>query len=96
MIQYDHSLTDIHYNPDNTVTAEFANGATEIGSMIVGADGPRSAVRCLLLSEEAAAVKPLENVIHTNITFCPQDKEKAMFLRSAHPGKLCGKAKMSC
>jgi len=56
--------------------------------LVVGADGPRSAVRGLLLSEEEASVKPLENVIHTNITFCPQEKEKALFLRSAHPGNL--------
>ncbi|THV68741.1 FAD/NAD(P)-binding domain-containing protein [Aureobasidium pullulans] len=84
-VKYGHSLTDIHYNADNTITAIFANGATETGSLVVGADGPRSAVRGLLLSEEEASVKPLENVIHTNITFCPQEKEKALFLRSAHP-----------
>ncbi|KAG9555690.1 FAD/NAD(P)-binding domain-containing protein, partial [Aureobasidium melanogenum] len=84
-VKYNHSLTDIRYNHDNTVTAIFANGAEETGSLVVGADGPRSAVRKLLFNEADAVVKPLENVIHTNITFQPGDKEKALFLRSAHP-----------
>ncbi|KAI4735237.1 hypothetical protein E4T50_14227 [Aureobasidium sp. EXF-12298] len=71
----------MRYNHDNTVTAIFANGAVETGSLVVGADGPRSAVRKLLFNEADAVVKPLENVIHTNITFQPGDKEKALFLR---------------
>ncbi|KAH0015596.1 FAD/NAD(P)-binding domain-containing protein, partial [Aureobasidium melanogenum] len=79
-VKYNHSLTDIRYNHDNTVTAVFANGAEETGSLVVGADGPRSAVRKLLFGEADAAVKPLENVIHTNVTFQPKDKEKALFL----------------
>lgn len=86
--QYDHSLSDLRYNNDNTVTAVFANGAEETGSLAVGADGSRSAVRKLLFSEADAAVKPLENVIHTNVAFWPGNKEKALFLRSAHPGEL--------
>ncbi|KAH0272552.1 FAD/NAD(P)-binding domain-containing protein, partial [Aureobasidium melanogenum] len=84
-VKYNHSLTDIRYNHDNTVTAIFASGAEETGSLVVGADGPRSAVRKLLFGEADAAVKPLEKVIHTNVTFQPEDKEKALFLRSAHP-----------
>ncbi|KAG9687264.1 FAD/NAD(P)-binding domain-containing protein, partial [Aureobasidium melanogenum] len=84
-VKYNHSLTDIRYNHDNTVTAVFANGAEETGSLVIGADGPRSAVRKLLFNEADAVVKPLENVIHTNVTFQPGDKEKALFLRSAHP-----------
>ncbi|KAG9962936.1 FAD/NAD(P)-binding domain-containing protein, partial [Aureobasidium melanogenum] len=84
-VKYNHSLTNIRYNHDNTVTAIFASGAEETGSLVVGADGPRSAVRKLLFGEADAAVKPLEKVIHTNVTFQPEDKEKALFLRSAHP-----------
>lgn len=70
------------------MTAIFANGAEETGSLVVGADGPRSAVRKLLFDEADAAVKPLENVIHTNVTFRPGDSEKALLLSSAHPGEL--------
>ncbi|KAH0362404.1 FAD/NAD(P)-binding domain-containing protein, partial [Aureobasidium melanogenum] len=84
-VKYNHSLTDIRYNNDNTVTAVFANGAEETGSLVVGADGSRSTVRKLLFSEADAAVTPLENVIHTNVIFQPGDKEKALFLRSQHP-----------
>ncbi|CAD0095884.1 unnamed protein product, partial [Aureobasidium vineae] len=84
-VKYNHSLTDIRYNPDNTVTAIFVDGTEETGSLLVGADGPRSAVRNLLFDGTEAAVKPLENVIHTNVTFRPGDADKAMFLRSAHP-----------
>ncbi|KAI5238298.1 FAD/NAD(P)-binding domain-containing protein [Aureobasidium subglaciale] len=82
---YNHSLGGIQYNDDDTVTAIFADGSTETGSLIVGADGPRSAVRSLIFGEEEGAAKPLKNVIHTNITIHPGDKDKALFLRSTHP-----------
>lgn len=91
IMKYGHSLTKIHYNNEgNTITATFANGVTETGTLLIGADGPRSCVRSLLLGEEAAAATPLENIVHTNFTYCPGDAKKALFLRSAHPAwSLC-------
>lgn len=84
-VQYDHQLIDIKHGSDG-VTAVFANGFEVKGSLIVGADGPKSAVRNVLLGSEKAAARPLENVIHCNTSFCPGDAGRAMFIRSAHPG----------
>lgn len=78
---------DIKYDENGRgVTAIFANGAQEEGTLIVGTDGPRSAVRNLLFGPEKAATTPLDPVIHTNVTYCPGDAERAKFLRSTHPG----------
>lgn len=52
--------------------------------MIVGADGPRSSVRKLLLGEEKAKVTPLE-VVHSNTAVKYNDAEKSRFVRSTHP-----------
>lgn len=84
-IQYDHQLIDIKHGLDG-VTGVFANGIEVKGSLIVGADGPKSAVRDVLLGPDKAAARPLENVIHCNTSFCPGDAERAKFIRSAHPG----------
>lgn len=82
--QYDHKLVDIKYDNDG-VTAIFANGNKAKGTLIVGCDGPKSAVRSLLLGEERAAVTPLD-IAHANTAFCLNDAEKAKYLRSFHPG----------
>ncbi|KEQ97427.1 hypothetical protein AUEXF2481DRAFT_37948, partial [Aureobasidium subglaciale EXF-2481] len=72
-VKYNHSLVGIQYDDDNTVTAVFADGSTETGLLIVGADGPCSAVRSLIIGEEEGAAKPLENALHTDITIHPGD-----------------------
>ena len=84
-IQYGKKLVGIEYGPDGVgLTAEFQDGEKLAGSMIIGADGPRSSVRDLLLGEEAAKVTPLE-VVHSNVAIKYHDAEKARFVRSAHP-----------
>lgn len=81
--QYDHTLTDIEYTSSG-VTAVFANGTTASGSLIIGADGPKSAVRSLLLGPDSDAV-PLEQIIHANTAYSPGTAERALFLRALHP-----------
>lgn len=65
------------------MTAIFRNGSSVSGSVIIGSDGPRSAVRSLILGSEAD-VTPLE-VVHSNVAVKYGDAEKAKFIRSAHP-----------
>ena len=51
-IRYGKRLKDIHASPSG-VTAHFEDGTTEVGSVIIGADGGASAVRRWLLGEHA-------------------------------------------
>jgi len=83
--QYDRQLVDIKYDPES-VTAVFANGHDAKGSLLVGCDGPKSAVRNLLVGADKGAALPLSEIIHCNISHCYGDVEKAKFLRTAHPG----------
>ena len=84
-MQYGKKLVDIEYGPDGVgLTATFEDGEKISASMIVGADGPRSSVRDLLLGVEKAKVTPLE-VVHSNVAIKYNDAEKAKFVRSAHP-----------
>jgi hypothetical protein len=53
--------------------------------MIVGADGPRSKVRELMLGAEQGATTSMD-LIMCNNTFCYNDAEKARFVRKrSHP-----------
>ncbi|KAH8812897.1 hypothetical protein F5884DRAFT_786622 [Xylogone sp. PMI_703] len=81
-VKYGYELIDTEYKEDG-VTAIFANGERIKGSIIIGADGPRSKVRELILGPEAE-VTPME-IVHSNVAVTYGDAEKAKFIRSAHP-----------
>lgn len=81
-VKYGYDLVSISYEQEG-VTAIFRNGSSVSGSVIIGSDGPRSAVRSLILGSEAD-VTPLE-VVHSNVAVKYGDAEKAKFIRSAHP-----------
>ncbi|MCJ1477622.1 hypothetical protein MMC13_006295 [Lambiella insularis] len=84
-VQYGHRITEIHYGEHGAgVTAVFANGEKVSGSIIIGADGPRSSVRDLLVGRENAKVTPLE-VVHVNVAVKYNDAERSRFVRSTHP-----------
>lgn len=51
-MQYNHELCDVKFTDDGVI-AHFADGATEEGTNIVGADGGQSFVRRLLLGPRA-------------------------------------------
>jgi hypothetical protein len=60
-VHWEKSLVDIEYFPaGERVTAKFSDGSDGVGSIIVATDGPYSAVRYLLVSEEAAKVTPID------------------------------------
>jgi 2-polyprenyl-6-methoxyphenol hydroxylase-like FAD-dependent oxidoreductase len=71
------------------VTAVFEDGSSASGSMIIGADGPNSIVRHLLLGDEKAATQPastLDNpftIVNAMIRY--PKAEQAEFVRKLHP-----------
>lgn len=85
-INWEKSLVDIEYSPGGErVTAKFSDGSEATGSMIVATDGPHSAVRTLLVGEEAAKVTPID--FASTMCFIKHTREHALFLRSQplHP-----------
>ncbi|MCJ1250307.1 hypothetical protein MMC30_007533 [Trapelia coarctata] len=84
-VQYGKELVEVSYGPDGAgVTATFKDGEKVSGTILVGADGPRSSVRGLLLGEEKAKATSL-NVVHSNVAVTYHDAEKSKFVRTAHP-----------
>lgn len=81
--QRDKRLVDIHPH-DGTVTAEFADGTDVTGSCVIGADGPRSRVRRILLGEDKGAPSAMPYVATRTIVTYPT-AEQALHVRSAHP-----------
>jgi len=69
--KYGHTLESIDYSEcgSEEVTARFANGVSTTGTLLVGADGPRSAVRSSIFGTEKATPTPLVDVAHVNITY---------------------------
>jgi len=65
------------------VTAVFASGTTASGTVVIGADGPQSTVRKILLGDTAPSV-PLGVVLY-NVNVCYGDSEKALAVRKLHP-----------
>ncbi|KAJ4343067.1 hypothetical protein N0V87_000787 [Didymella glomerata] len=83
-IQYGKQLQNIAYAEDGqSVTAQFTDGSTVTGSLLVGADGARSTTRTMLLGPELGAI----NHIPYCATFIQQrfTSEQALYLRSFHP-----------
>jgi 2-polyprenyl-6-methoxyphenol hydroxylase-like FAD-dependent oxidoreductase len=85
IIKYGKTLTDIAYGANGTgVTAHFADGTTAKGDILIGADGPRSKVRELLLGTEKAKTKTL-GLNFNSFLVKYDDAEKSKHVRSNHP-----------
>ncbi|KAF2023394.1 FAD/NAD(P)-binding domain-containing protein [Setomelanomma holmii] len=83
-MQYNKRLVDVSYATNGqSVTAHFADGSSEVGSMLVGADGARSATRQILLGAELGTINRLPYAA----TFVQRKftKEQALYLRTFHP-----------
>lgn len=74
----------MHDEAAGTVTAHFANGARETGTLIVGADGAHSAVRRELFGQEKGKPTSLD-LTFLALTARYSDPEQARFVAAAHP-----------
>ena len=84
-IEWGKTLTNISYGEGGQgLTACFTDGSTYEGDVLIGADGPRSKVRELLLGAEKARSKPLGVVQNTTLVKYG-DAEKALHVRSGNP-----------
>ncbi|KFY16415.1 hypothetical protein V492_01353 [Pseudogymnoascus sp. VKM F-4246] len=84
-VEYGKTLKDVVYDDDkDTVTAIFADSSQAVGSLLVGADGVRSAVRTSIFgSEKARASSMPYSVVNLSVKY--NDAEKARFVRQCHP-----------
>ena len=84
-IHYSKALSRLKYGEGGEgITATFADGTSAEGDMVVGADGPQSAVRTELLGKEVAASKT-SNLVSFMTTVNYKDAEKARHVRSGNP-----------
>jgi hypothetical protein len=80
-VHWGKTLVNVEYSVDRMrVTAEFSDGTSDTGSLVVGADGPHSTVRSLLVGAENAKVVPLDHA--TTMCFTQHTREHALFLRA--------------
>jgi 2-polyprenyl-6-methoxyphenol hydroxylase-like FAD-dependent oxidoreductase len=84
-IEWGKTLTNISYGEGcEGLIAYFSDGSTYEGDILVGADGPSSKVRELLLGAEKARSKPLGVVQNTTLVKY-NDAKKALHVRSGNP-----------
>jgi 2-polyprenyl-6-methoxyphenol hydroxylase-like FAD-dependent oxidoreductase len=71
------------------VTAHFADGSTYSGDILVGADGPKSKVREMLVGAEKARSSPV-GINYNKAIVKYGDTEKSKYIRSFHPVGVTG------
>ncbi|KAI5463845.1 hypothetical protein BGZ63DRAFT_353582 [Mariannaea sp. PMI_226] len=85
-VQYEKNLVDVAFNESGDgVIAIFSDGTTIPGSILIGADGPRSRVREFAMGNAAEAAVSRFPIFHTNMTVCFGDAEKAKYIRKDFP-----------
>lgn len=83
-IRYSHRLQSITYSRNRKyATAHFTNNTSIKASLIVGADGARSAVRSHLLGPELGSIRTLP--YSATFVQARYSAEQAVFLRKFHP-----------
>lgn len=85
-VQYNKHVRDIAFNESGKgVILSFTDDSVVSGTIVVGADGPRSKVREVAMeSAEEASVTPFP-IWHMNLSVCYNDAEKAQYLRQKFP-----------
>ncbi len=89
-IKWGKTLSQITYSDDGgQVTAHLMDGTEDTGSTLVGADGPQSQVRDLLVGSEPTKTVPIG--FAATMCFNQLPRDKALFLRSEpfHPLYQC-------
>lgn len=85
-VQYGKNLINLAFNESRQgVVATFSDGDIVPGTIIIGADGPRSKVREFAMGNAQDAAVSKFPIFHTNMTVCFQDAEKAQFVRRDFP-----------
>lgn len=83
-IEFNKKLARITKEGSDPVTLVFQDGSMHGADIVIGADGPSSAVRACLLGAEKAAAKKTPWVISMS-TFTYDDAAKAEYVRYPHP-----------
>ena len=82
VFQVGEKLVSISHS-DAGVTTVFASGLKATGSIVIGTDGPQSAVRHILLGPEKAKAQQVEVIMYNmNVTY--GNAEQALKVRSLH------------
>ncbi|KHN94879.1 Aromatic-ring hydroxylase-like protein [Metarhizium album ARSEF 1941] len=85
-VQYGKLVTDIAFNESGRgVVATLSDGTIVPGTMIIGADGPKSTVRQFAMGSADKAAVTKFPIFHTNMTVCYNDADKAKTVRHQYP-----------
>lgn len=87
-VQYGKTISDVAFNETGDgLVVFFDDGSIVRGTMVIGADGPRSKTREFAMGAgdpDKAAVTKFP-IFHTNMTVCYNDAEKAELVRKKYP-----------
>ena len=83
-VKWGHTLDNVTCNNDKSITASFTNGKKYTGTMLVGADGPKSLIRNFLFDGRPdGQERAMENVVGMSMAVS-YSAEDAKLVRSAH------------
>lgn len=85
-VRWGKAISDLTYSADGRkITARFADGTEDTGSLLIASDGPHSTVRTLLIGSEKAKVTPIDFAM--TMCFTKHSRDRALFLRAKphHP-----------
>lgn len=85
-VKYGMKLTNVLFHESGSALTAIFNDSVQVeGSLILGADGPRSTVRNFVMGNEDEASTSKFPIFHTNMTVCYQDADKARYVRQVYP-----------
>jgi hypothetical protein len=87
-VEYGKEIIDVAFNESgNGVIATFRDGSIARGSLLLGADGPRSKIRQIIFNDDNGTRSSVSrfHIFHTNMTVSYGDADKARYLRQVFP-----------
>ncbi|KAL9614588.1 MAG: hypothetical protein Q9167_000957 [Letrouitia subvulpina] len=89
-VKWGKAISDITYSDNGkTVTAHFLDGTEDTGCLLVGADGPHSSSRAILVGAKNAKCDPIDFAATMCFTKLPRDKAIALRSEPHHPLYQC-------